>query len=95
MDKKGVFDAGAVWLEALLEFEDELHEHLEATGEDPRRFQEGRLWGALVRRIKAVASGEDEWRALLCCYRWVTDLRRCLGMRRCVGCMVKRWRRGG
>ena len=77
--KKSVFHAGEVWLEALLEFEDELHEHLEAAGKDPRRFQDGRLFRSLTKHIKARASGREEWVLLLACYQFVTNTSRHLG----------------
>ena len=44
-NKKGVFDAGEVWLEALRDFENELHEHVEQAKKDQLRFQDGRLTG--------------------------------------------------
>jgi hypothetical protein len=79
LNKKSRFYAGAVWLEALLEFEDELHEHLEAAGEDPRRFQDGRLFRSLTKHIKARANGREEWVLLLACYQFVTNTSRHLG----------------
>jgi hypothetical protein len=71
MDKKRLFHSGEVWLEALREFGDELHGHMEWAGEDRLRFQDGRLYGCLARRIKAGASGKGEWYGLFECYRWL------------------------
>jgi hypothetical protein len=79
MDKKSVFHAGAVWLEALSDFENELHEHVEQAKKDQLRFQDGRLEKSLVRHIKARASGKDEWLVLFACYQFVTNTTRHLG----------------
>jgi hypothetical protein len=66
-------DAGAVWLEALLDFENELHEHVEQAKKDQLRFGDGRLFRSLKRHIKANTTGKDEWYALFYCYRFMTD----------------------
>ena len=79
MSKKSRFHPGKAWLEALRDFENELHEHLEEAKKDQLRFQTGRLYTSLIKRIKTEAKGEDEWRALLSCYRFVTDTSRHLG----------------
>jgi hypothetical protein len=79
MTKKIWLHPGKLWLEALHDFENELHEHVEKAGKDELRFQTGRLLGSLTRRIKAKASGKDEWRALFDCYQFVTDTSRHLG----------------
>jgi len=71
--KKVGLDAGGVWLEALVEFGEELHGHVEGAKADQLRFQKGRLYKALVRQIKAVASGKDEWHLMFVCYQLVTD----------------------
>jgi hypothetical protein len=72
MSKKTRFHAGNVWLEALCDFENELHEHVEKTGKDQLRFQTGRLYAFLIKRIKAEATGRKEWSALFYCYRFMT-----------------------
>ncbi len=72
-DKKSCFQSGAVWLEALRDFENELHGHVERAMEDQLRFQDGRLWRSLTQHIKAKASGKYEWSALFYCYRFMTE----------------------
>jgi hypothetical protein len=72
MDKKRLFYAGKVWLEALRDFENELHEHVKLAKNDERRFEDGRLFRCLTKRIKARATGKDKWPALFYCYRWMT-----------------------
>jgi hypothetical protein len=79
MSKKTRFHAGNVWLEALCDFENQLHEHVEKTGKDQLRFQTGRLYAFLIKRIKAEATGRKEWSALFYCYRFMTDTSRHLG----------------
>ena len=73
MDKKSVFDAGKVWLEALYDFENELHEHVEAAGEDQLRFQDGRLFASLTKHIKANATGKWTWLVMFELYQLMTD----------------------
>jgi hypothetical protein len=73
MDKKSVFDAGAVWLEALRDFENELHGHVEDAAKDQQKFQDGRLFRCLTKDIKAKATGKDQRDALFACYRHVTN----------------------
>ena len=68
-----------MWLEALRDFENELHEHVEQAKKDQLRFQDGRLLRSLTRHIKAKATGKDEWLALFVCYQFVTDTSRHLG----------------
>jgi len=70
---KSRFHTGAVWLEALLDFDNELDEHVEQAMKDQLRFQDGRLFRSLKRHIKAKATGKDEWYALFYCYRFMTD----------------------
>ncbi|HEV3098862.1 MAG TPA: hypothetical protein VGY75_04030 [Candidatus Udaeobacter sp.] len=77
MTKKRRFHPGEVWWEALCDFRNELHEHIEGAKKDQRRFQNGRLFKSLVKRIKAEATGKDEWVALFACYQFVTDTSRC------------------
>ena len=79
MSKKGWLHPGKVWLEALYDFENELHEHVEDAQKDELRFQTGRLFASLVKRIKSEATGNDEWRGLFSCYRFVTNTSRHLG----------------
>jgi hypothetical protein len=79
MTKKTPFHPGKVWLEALCEFENELHEHVENAEKDELRFQTGRLYTFLIKRIKAEVTRRDEWGALFVCYRFVTDTPRHLG----------------
>lgn len=79
MSKKTAFDAGKVWLEALLDFENELHEHAEGARKDQRRFQTGRLLRSLIKRIKAKATRKDESCGRLACYQFLTDGSRELG----------------
>jgi hypothetical protein len=73
MNKKSLFHTSEVWLEALCDFENELHEHVEQAMKDQLRFQDGRLFRSLKRHIKARATGKDEWPALFYCYRFMTD----------------------
>ena len=70
---KSRFHTGAVWLEALLDFDNELDEHVGQAMKDQLRFQDGRLFRSLKRHIKAKATGKDEWYALFYCYRFMTD----------------------
>jgi hypothetical protein len=72
MDKKSCFPTGEVWLEALGDFENQLHEHVKLSKNDQLRFQDGRLFRCLTKRIKASAMDKDEWPALFYCYRFVT-----------------------
>jgi hypothetical protein len=69
---KSRFHTGAVWLEALLDFDNELDEHVEQAMKDQLRFQDGRLFRSLKRHIKA--TGKDEWYALFYSYRFMTDI---------------------
>jgi hypothetical protein len=71
MDKKVGFHPGEVWLGALRNFEEELHEELEIPGSDRLRFQNGRMYGALVRGIQAVASGKWELGVMFDCYEYM------------------------
>jgi hypothetical protein len=70
VSKKALFHAGPVWLEALRDFENELLEHLEEAKKDELKFQTGRLYDCLIKRIKAHATGLEQWYALFYCYRW-------------------------
>jgi len=79
MSKKTRFHAGNVWLEALCDFENELHEHVEKTGKDKVRLQDGRLFTSLTKEIKAKATGRDQWVAMFDCYQFVTDTSQHLG----------------
>lgn len=73
MSKKSWADPGKVWLEALCDFENELHEHVEKAGKDQLRLQDGRLFKSLIKNIKAKATGKDEWVAMFDCYQFVTN----------------------
>jgi hypothetical protein len=73
MSKKIWLHPGKVWLEALCDFENELHMHLEEAGKDQLKLQDGRLFRSLIKHIKAKATGKDEWRALFSCYQFVTN----------------------
>jgi hypothetical protein len=77
--KKSLFHPGKVWLEALLDFENDLHEHVEQAIKDQLRFQDGRLFRSLVKHIKAKATGRDEWVAMFALYQFVTNRSRHLG----------------
>jgi hypothetical protein len=79
MGKKSRFYAGKVWFEALRDLRNELYEHVVRGKKDQLRFQDGRLFRALKRHIKARASGKDEWRLMFICYEFVTDMSRHLG----------------
>jgi hypothetical protein len=79
MAKKSSFHAGKLWLEALCDFEKELHEHVEEAEKDQFRFQDRRLFKSLIKNIKAKATGREEWSALFYCYRFMTDTSRHLG----------------
>jgi hypothetical protein len=79
MTKKSSLHPGKVWLEALCDFENELHAHIEEAEKDQLRLQTGRLYRSLIKRIKTEAKGEEEWRALVSCYRFVADTSRHLG----------------
>jgi hypothetical protein len=78
-NKKSSFNAGEVWweaagplwLEALCDFRNELHEHVETAENDQLRFQTERLLRSLIKRIKVQATGMDEWRAMFACYQHV------------------------
>src|SRR5215472_5703217 len=70
---------GKVWWSALCNFRSELHEHVEKAKKDQLRFQTGRLYGSLSKRIKAEVTSKEEWGALFACYRFVTDTSRRLG----------------
>jgi hypothetical protein len=78
-DKKSCFHPGKMWFEALCDFENELHEHVEEAKKDRLRFQDGRLFRCLIRHIRAKATGKDEWVAMFACYQFVTDTSRHLG----------------
>src|SRR5512132_2911426 len=73
MSKKGGFHSGKVWLEALFDFENELHDHFAKAEKDQLKLQDGRLFRSLIKHIKAKATGKDEWRALFSCYQFVTN----------------------
>ena len=77
--RKNRFHPGKMWLEALSDFENELHEHVEQAEKDQFRFQNGRLFKSLIKSIKAKATGKDEWVAMFACYQLVTDSSRHLG----------------
>jgi hypothetical protein len=79
MTKKRRLHPGEVWWEALCDFRNELHEHVEEAKKDQRRFQTGRLFRSLIKRIKAEATGKDQWVAMLYCYHFVTGISRHLG----------------
>jgi hypothetical protein len=71
--QKSLFDTGAVWWKAVCDFRNELHEHIEKVEKDQLRFQTGRLYSSLIKRIKGEATGKEQWVALFYCYRFVTD----------------------
>jgi hypothetical protein len=79
MTKKRRLHPGEVWWEALCDFRNKLHEHVEEAKKDQRRFQTGRLFRSLIKRIKAEATGKDQWVAMLYCYHFVTGISRHLG----------------
>jgi hypothetical protein len=79
MTKKSRLYPGKVWWEALCDFRNELHEHVEEAKKDQLRFQTGRLFRSLIKRIKAEATGKDQWVAMLYCYHFVTGISRHLG----------------
>jgi hypothetical protein len=79
MSKKTRFHAGKVWWEALSDFLNELHEHVEKAKKDQLRFQDRRLLGSLVKHIKAKATGWDEWVAMFALYQFVTNTSQHLG----------------
>jgi hypothetical protein len=70
--KKRLFYPSEVWREALCDFRNELYEDVEGAEKDQLRFQNGRLFRSLVKRIKAEATGRDQWGAMVYCYRFVT-----------------------
>src|SRR5262245_518318 len=77
--RKKRFHPGEMWLEALCDFENELHGHLKEARKDQLKFQTGRLYASLIKRVKSEPTGPGEWCALLNCYRFVTDTSRHLG----------------
>jgi hypothetical protein len=79
MIKKIWLHAGKLWLEALCDFENELHEHVEEAKKDQFRFQDRRLFKSLLKSIKANAIGKDEWVAMFACYSFVTNTSRHFG----------------
>jgi hypothetical protein len=72
-------ESGRVWLDALCDFENALHKHVEEAEDDQLRFQTERLFKSLNKRIKAVAVDREEWIALFGCYEFVTDTSRHFG----------------
>ena len=79
MGKKNCLHPGEVWLEALRDFENELYEHVEAAEKDQLKFQTGRLYASLIKRIQAEVTDKDQWVVLFDCYQFVTDTSRHLG----------------
>jgi hypothetical protein len=79
LKKKSSLHPGETWLEALHHFENELHEHVEGAKKDQLRFQTGRLFRSLIKRIKRESTGKDEWVLMFACYQFVTDPSRHLG----------------
>jgi hypothetical protein len=79
LNKKNLFHAGETWHEALCDFENKLHEHVEEAKKDQIRFQKGRLFRSLIKRIKAKATDKYEWVALFELYQFVTDTSRHFG----------------
>jgi hypothetical protein len=77
MTKKRDFHPGKVWWEALCDFRNELHAHVENAEYDQLRFQTERLYVSLIKRIDAELTGQDDhdkWAAYVCWYRFVTGL---------------------
>jgi hypothetical protein len=70
-------DFGAIWWTALIDLSNELSDHCLTAKPDQLRFQTGRLFENLKRRIEA--SGKDRLRAMGLCYSFVTDRSKDLG----------------
>ena len=95
MTKKRRFHPGKIWWEALCDFRNELHKHAEEAKKDQLRFQTGRLYASLIKRLKAEVTGKDEWVVLFACYQFVTSASRHLGYdeaRRLHGEEMEAWR---
>ena len=73
MSKKSGFHPGKLWLEALYDFEDELHEQVRTAEDDQLKFQDGRLFASLTKRIKANATGKWELLVMFELYQFMTD----------------------
>src|SRR2546429_10002905 len=67
-------DSQRIWWDALDDLRDELIDHWRTAKRDQLRFQTGRLWGSLWRRIGAAGGSDHQLiTSAFCCYCLVTN----------------------